>query len=129
MRALARDIGEAAGTVAHLAALRRTRAGEADIADACALANLVDVAGRGELSGLFVDPVRMLGMPVATVDPALATDGRPLSIALAADAHAAPEIADGDLVAVTDGRALIGIYRREGDRFVPETVLAGGVPL
>ena len=40
VRALARDLGRAAGSAAHLAALRRTRCGEFDVRDAATLADL-----------------------------------------------------------------------------------------
>jgi len=129
VRALARDIGEAAGTVAHLGVLRRTRAGAADIGDAHSVSRVVEAGGRGELPDLFADPIGLLGMPVTAVDPALAADGRPLSASEVADADGDLAVDTADLVAVTDRRALIGVYRRDGDRLVPETVLAGGIPL
>jgi len=40
VRALARDIGRAAGSAAHLASLRRTRCGEFDVCDAASLEDL-----------------------------------------------------------------------------------------
>jgi tRNA pseudouridine55 synthase len=40
IRALARDLGRMTSSAAHLAALRRTRAGHFDVADACTLDNL-----------------------------------------------------------------------------------------
>lgn len=40
IRALARDLGRLAGSAAHLAALRRTRSGEFDVADAVSLERL-----------------------------------------------------------------------------------------
>ncbi|MBN2848611.1 MAG: tRNA pseudouridine(55) synthase TruB [Coriobacteriia bacterium] len=125
VRALARDIGEAVGTAAHLGALRRTRAGEADISDAHSVARVIEAAGRAELPDLFADPVGLLGIPVTVVDPSVAANGRPLQVT---DVGGREGLAV-DFIAVTDGHALLGIYRPDGDRLVPETILAGGVPL
>jgi tRNA pseudouridine55 synthase len=46
IRALARDLGRLTGSAAHLAALRRTRAGRFDVADACALETLSSEPSR-----------------------------------------------------------------------------------
>jgi tRNA pseudouridine55 synthase len=46
IRALARDLGRLASSAAHLGALRRTRAGEFDIADAATLSELAANPGR-----------------------------------------------------------------------------------
>ncbi len=75
VRALARDLGAALGTVAHVAALRRTRVGTFDEKDAIPLAKLGELghsaAGRDALMGVL--------RPVETAlddIPALAVSGQ-----------------------------------------------------
>lgn len=60
VRAFARDLGAALGVPAHLAALRRTRAGAATLA---AAGSLDDLAGATPL-----EPVALLGLPVVALD-------------------------------------------------------------
>ncbi len=116
VRSLARDIGLAAGTVAHLSALRRTAAGNLRVEDAHSLADAESAAAEGHLAGLFADPVGALGLPVAQGESADVAAGRPLR---AADA----DVAEGGLVAVVTGGTLGGVYRRSGDLLRPECVV------
>jgi tRNA pseudouridine55 synthase len=95
VRAFARDLGTALGVPAHLAALRRTRAGAASLAAAAPLDGLADAAP--------VDPVALLGLPVVPLDAASVRrvrDGRrdPATFS----GRAALVDADGSLVAVAD---------------------------
>ncbi|MDF1524129.1 MAG: tRNA pseudouridine(55) synthase TruB [Trueperaceae bacterium] len=95
VRAFARDLGAALGVPAHLAGLRRTRAGAADLGAAVALEGLAEAAP--------VDPVALLGLPVVALDEDAARrvrDGRrdPASF----DGRAALVDAHGALVAVAD---------------------------
>jgi tRNA pseudouridine55 synthase len=95
VRAFARDLGAALGVPAHLAGLRRTRAGAADLSAAVALD---DLAGASP-----VDPVALLGLPVLALDADAARrvrDGRrdPASF----DGRVALVDAHGGLVAVAD---------------------------
>jgi tRNA pseudouridine55 synthase len=68
-RSLARDIGIALGTVAHLDELRRTRNGAFSIADAMPLADVLDALDSGRQS-LHVINLRdaLVGMPELVVD-------------------------------------------------------------
>jgi len=69
-RALARDIGVAIGTVAHLEQLRRTRNGAFSIADAMALADILAALDSGAL------PPRLISLRDALVGiPELVVDG------------------------------------------------------
>ncbi|MDO8879791.1 MAG: tRNA pseudouridine(55) synthase TruB [Coriobacteriia bacterium] len=120
IRSLARDVGLAAGTVAHLGALRRTAIGAVDVTAAHTIDALSDAGTAGRLPALFTDPVALLGFPAAVVDPASARDGRPLS------AEVLP-VAEGECVAVTAGDKLIGVYRRSGSALRAETVLDPGI--
>jgi tRNA pseudouridine55 synthase len=56
VRSLARDIGEALGCGAHLAALRRTRAGTFDVDGALDLARVEVLAAAGELPAALYAP-------------------------------------------------------------------------
>lgn len=128
IRALARDIGQRAGTVAHLSGLRRTTVGPLDVSDARALEDVVSAAQQGLLDSLWVDPVHALGFPAAEVDPVLAEDGRPIPV----DRMSSTTLAaiDGEslvsVVAQPHG-SLLGLYSRRGDRLVPRVVFPTGV--
>lgn len=67
IRALARDIGRAAGTEAHLGALKRSSIGTVTLADCVSLEALERVGKRAAL-----DPVKVLGMRFAYAEGAAA---------------------------------------------------------
>jgi tRNA pseudouridine55 synthase len=95
VRAFARDLGAAFGVPAHLAALRRTRAGAADLGAAVPFDGLADAEP--------VDPVALLGMPTVVLDDALlrrVRDGRREPAGFSG--RAALVDAEGGLVAVAD---------------------------
>jgi len=120
IRALARDIGRACGTAAHLSALRRTSAGPLTLADAHSLDDVVSAMSEGHLTSMLADPVAALGLPVVPVG---ARDGLYGSaIALPPDAGSA----EGTLVSVTREGRLAGVYRVERGQLRPATVLATG---
>lgn len=112
IRAIARDLGRSLGTVAHLAALRRTASGRIGVEHARPLSECVHAAAAGALERLFIDPFDALGLPIVEADARWVANGR----ALPASDDA------GSLVAVrADGR-LAALYRRTGARLVPEAV-------
>jgi tRNA pseudouridine55 synthase len=117
VRALARDLGRAMGTFAHLAALRRTTAGALTLDDAYPLDEAVAAASEERIESLFADPVAALGLPTWDASARDVANGRRLA---AGDACALPEQA---LAAVLVGGRLHGVYRREGDALVPEAVV------
>ncbi len=121
VRSLARDIGEVVGTCAHLASLRRTKAGAAEIAGALSLEEAVAAGEAGLLEDHFVDPVALLEMQCVEVSPEAVRDGKSVSTKDAS-------IAEDEAVAITSDDELLGVYRRKGDLLVPETVLSPGVP-
>ena len=96
VRALARDLGQAVGSAAHLTALRRTRAGRFDVVHA----HSIDELRRGEA------PLRPLldavaHLPTQSLDAderRLVTHGR--AVAARTDGDLAALVADGELVAV-----------------------------
>jgi tRNA pseudouridine55 synthase len=68
VRALARDLGEALGCGAHLAALRRTRAGRFDVANAIPLAE-AERLGPAVESRLLSPAEALADLPAVTVTP------------------------------------------------------------
>ncbi|HEX9093734.1 MAG TPA: tRNA pseudouridine(55) synthase TruB, partial [Coriobacteriia bacterium] len=83
VRALARDIGRACGTAAHLTALRRTESGFLHIDQAHALERVLDASVSGTLPELFADPAASLGLPVVEGDPVALAAGSPMPGGLA----------------------------------------------
>jgi len=71
IRALARDIGEAVGCKAHVLALRRTRSGQALLAQAHTLKDLEEAWEDQRFTGLFLDPCRDLGIPQEAIPEGL----------------------------------------------------------
>jgi tRNA pseudouridine55 synthase len=119
VRALARDVGLACETVAHLSALRRTVSGMLTLDDALPLDDALVAIKAGDFARTCADPLAALGLPVLAASAADVADGRALS------AHAAPELPDAAVTAVAVEGHLHGIYRREADRLVPAAVVAG----
>ena len=120
VRALARDLGTAAGTVAHLTGLRRTAVGETDVRDSHPLADVLEDAGRGVVASLFADPVRLLDMRVHPAMAADVADGRPIAAAVG-------EYADAEAVVLADPERIHAVYRVRDGLLRAETVFPGGV--
>ncbi len=112
IRALARDIGRAAGSAAHLSGLVRTEVGAARLQDALTLDDIGATAAGGRPAGVFTDPATLLNLPTVEADADDVRCGRSLPI---------PDV-DGDLVAVLSGGVLIAIYRRTASALVPDAV-------
>ena len=113
VRALARDVGRAAGSAAHLGALRRLRSGPFDVRDAATL----DAVRSGGAS--LLPPVAAVpSMPVLTLDADSVRQvrmGRDVAVAGAGADHAA---------LVDHAGTLVAIAHRQGDRWHAGTVLA-----
>jgi tRNA pseudouridine55 synthase len=121
VRSLARDLGRACGTVAHLAGLRRTRSGQIDLAGAHPLDDVLEIAAQGRVTSLFAGPLAALGLPVVEGDAAA------LAVGSALPGSLAPGLPTGAALAVTLEGRLAGVYRAAADgRLLPEVVLAGG---
>lgn len=115
IRSLARDIGVAAGTGAHLAALRRVSVGAITIDEAHSLDAACDAGTAGVLPGLFADPVPALGFPVLPGDAATVQAGRML-LSISGDTPGSERVS-----VIVDGR-LGAIYRCVPEGYVPEAV-------
>ncbi|HEY7172878.1 MAG TPA: tRNA pseudouridine(55) synthase TruB [Vicinamibacterales bacterium] len=114
VRALARDLGEALGTGAHLSALRRTASGRLTLREAVALAAIDDrQAGRQRALEAIIPPSRMLtDLPGASLTPEglrRAVHGRELD----ADAFSGPVAAGDGFVRLLDADGnLVGVAER-----------------
>lgn len=114
IRVLADDIARALGTRAHLTGLRRTASGSLSADDAATIENLEEHAAN-----LVLAPASGLRDLVSVALPreqkATARHGAPIvGVAIAAIGP----------VAVLDDGELIGVYSPDGDRLVPEVVVA-----
>ncbi len=124
IRSLARDIGEALGTGAHLAALRRTRTGPFTLADAMSLDELTERLDRDGWEQISLSPDAVLGeLPRVQLEGQAETDwgqGKPV----ASSEHLIP----GSPVRVygAENRWVgIGEVRDPGDTVRPVKVIPG----
>jgi tRNA pseudouridine55 synthase len=120
VRALARDIGRACGTAAHLSALRRTGSGPLTLADARSLDEVLSACSDGRTASLFADPLTALALPVTESPDTAALTGAAFDIP--DDMH----LLDGQPVSVTHRGALAAVYRVSGGRLLPAVVLPRG---
>lgn len=127
IRSLARDIGRAAGSAAHVADLRRTASGPVT-SGMCA--RIEDLSPE-HAHAAALDPARVLGIPVRELtDDELAAvlNGRaiPCSSPRAAGEPLVPGDEASTYALVNDGR-LRAIAAREGDYLRMETVFPQGI--
>jgi len=120
IRALARDLGLAMDTVAHLGALRRTRSGALSLEEAVSLDDMNEPA---DVAALFADPITALGLPVAHVGSGLAA---PVANGVQLDSLQLGDTPDGLVVVEHDG-VLLAIYDRCGASARAVAVIPGGV--
>lgn len=118
VRALGRDLGEHLGTVAHIAALRRTHAGTFPVEDAVSPDALED---PGAVERAWMSPARAVAhLSSVEVDGAEATRlAHGQVIRLRGEVPAAPP---DEPVAVLRGGELVAMAAREGDRLRPRKV-------
>jgi tRNA pseudouridine55 synthase len=120
VRSLAADLGRALGTLAHLAALRRTAVGSFGEGDAHTLAELEDLAGGGApgLAAAVLDPA-------AAVDPTAVRSLTPDEAAALATGRTLGPTGRADPVAAIgpDGR-LVAVIQDSAGRARPRVVLA-----
>jgi tRNA pseudouridine55 synthase len=125
VRALARDLGDALGCRAHLAALRRTRAGRFDVADALALA---DAERLGSLvADRLISPADALAeLAAVTVTPVgfrRALHGNPLGPEHLAGRWVPPPGAPGAVRILDEHGHLIALAHSRGGSLHPAVVL------
>jgi tRNA pseudouridine55 synthase len=123
VRTLGDDIARALGGRAHLTALRRTRNGSMEVADAVTVAAVGDAVDEDRVDELVIEAsIALGGLDLVSVDAPTAFrvhNGRPVAIEPSSD------VDDGAYVRVVDDAgSLIAVYRRVGEQLLPEVVLA-----
>ncbi|MEX2154070.1 MAG: tRNA pseudouridine(55) synthase TruB [Gemmatimonadaceae bacterium] len=110
VRALARDLGEATGSAAHLAALRRLRSGRFDVADAFSL----DRVDRGDFE--LLPPTAAVGqLPQQALDD---LDAKRVTHGQNVTAQT-----QGDVAALCYNDQLLAIAERDGQSWRPKVVM------
>ena len=112
VRALARDLGEAAASAAHLAALRRMRSGRFDVADALPLEDVQH--GKFELIAPTTAVAQLPRKTLDDLDARRVTHGQIVS--------ATAETTD-EVVALCHEDELIAVAVRDGDTWRPKVVM------
>jgi tRNA pseudouridine55 synthase len=112
MRSLARDLGIALGSAAHLAELRRTRSGIFSIADTRPLSDVLMALERGEAAGPIGLCAALAAMPEIAADADTERrlrhgDSRALDRRVPPDAKLFKVVADGRLVAVAEATSRV----------------------
>lgn len=110
VRSLARDLGEATGSAAHLAALRRLRSGRFDVRDACTIEEVL--AGRFALHPPRMAVEQMERQMVDDLDAKRLVHGQSVVAQV-----------DGELVALCHDDELLAIAVREGNSLRPRLVM------
>ena len=124
IRALARDIGRASGSAAHISSLRRTASGTVTLSGCVSLDALSPSLGPDDM----LDPIGVLGLPAIEVPERCLDDilcGRALSADLMQGAEKAVE-AGGSVSLTCDGQ-LRALARLEGHRLVMTDVFPQGI--
>lgn len=130
VRSIARDLGRALGSAAHLVGLRRVSSGPID-AEAClGLDELDELGAQGALERCL-DPVMALGHPFRVLDASELEDvrcGRMVQAGVCVDAAGAVrEPTQGESVSLVSQGALVGVWRRNGSRLVCEANFPQGI--
>lgn len=116
VRSLARDLGTALGTRAHLCGLERTSAGAVGL-DACVTLDELAEGADDLVRDRCLDPVALLGLPRREVAVAEVTDimcGRKIALGQVTDGDGPREPRPQERVALVFDGALAGIWERRG---------------
>lgn len=126
VRTLAEDLGKLLGSSAHLAELRRTRAGDFRLEDAVTLEQLNEVAAEGAIGTVLLPPgsalSAMASLHLTSAEALKAINGVALSVSVA-------EWADGEHVRLIDENGeLVGvaIFDQTNQILRPRVILSGG---
>lgn len=111
VRALARDLGEAVGSAAHLAALRRLRSGRFTVEDAQSPLEMVD---RGDIQ-LLPSAHAVAHLPREMLDD--------LEAKRIVHGQTVPARVAGELAALWHGDELLAVATRDGESWRPKVVL------
>jgi tRNA pseudouridine55 synthase len=129
IRVLAEDLGALVGAGAHLAALRRTRAGAFRIAEAMTLEDLAERAGAGGADELLIAPDAAL--PELPFVHLTAEDARRTrhGAALAVSRESGASWQEGERVRMRDAAGnliAVGVYDAANGRLQPRVMLDAG---
>jgi len=125
VRALAESIGVALGVGAHLAALRRTRAGSFSLKDATTLEELSKLADTGAVDKVLLSPATALsGMPSVHLTSAEAERARHGMAVRAADRAAYANDQPVFMIDKDGGLIAVAIYEAETETLHPRVVIA-----
>jgi tRNA pseudouridine55 synthase len=113
IRALARDLGEATGSAAHLATLRRTRSGRFELNEAQSLDSIEGGSVRLLPTGDAVGQLPQQDLD--DLDARRITHGRDVAARV-----------PGDVIALRHHEALLAVAVREGEQLRPKVVLRDG---
>ena len=120
IRAIARDMGRAAGGAAHLARLCRTVSGTVTLAQCVSLERVRELGAKG-VGGIALDPARSLGLPVRRLGDSELSDvtcGRMLD---------AGGVRRGKRVALVHDSRLLGVWESTGTRLMAKANFPQGI--
>jgi tRNA pseudouridine55 synthase len=130
IRTLAEDIGRKLGVGAHLAALRRTRAGKFDLTRSVTLERLEEIAAANELEKILISLNEALShlpeVKLNEVEARKTRSGMKLKFESSANAAAAAIVADNQAFRLTDetgNLAAVGFYKAAEKIIQPRVVL------
>jgi tRNA pseudouridine55 synthase len=127
MRSLARDLARAAGTVGHIAALRRLRVGPFTEADAYPLDKIVPISDTPRsLPDLLAVVTALADIPALALTAQEAVqlkNGQDISLLHLMGRIPADANPDGGLVRAMAGGSVIGLCRLEDGQLSPERIL------
>lgn len=126
IRAIARDVGRALDTAAHLAALRRTRSGALKATDAVSLDVIEQASEPAEVAARFTDPLAALEMPMLELDATAASRVAAGSVLDPARLGVTADSLAGPVGLVFEG-ALLGVYAMRDGALRAQAVIPGGV--
>jgi len=119
VRLLADDAASSLGGRGHLTALRRTKIGSLTVGDANSIDQLEACVADGDLESVLISPAQALShLPSLDLDPSQADLVRRGSRLAAGNGMASGPIR------LLDGPDLVAVYRCDGDKLIPEVVLA-----
>jgi tRNA pseudouridine55 synthase len=128
IRVLAEDIGKELGTGAHLAELRRTRAGSFDLRQAVNVEELEKLAVENNVEQILISPHRSLAHLPEIVLSDLETEQTKNGRMLAFPSESVPNLADKSFVRLADrfeNLIAVGVFDAEKSVVQPRTVLSG----
>lgn len=127
MRALARDLGLALGTFGHIAALRRSRVGPFDEADAISLDRLESLGhSAAAFEHLLPVGVALDGIPALDLTDSEANRlrcGQAVSLLARADRERIRDLAQGEIVCAVASNVPVAVARYEAGEIRPLRVL------